>query len=104
MASMKCPLQPAPGKIVVQRDTSDDKTKGGIVLPDVAKERPRQGLILAVGPEKLSIVNGMTTREPVRFGVGARVVFTNYAGNEVELGGEKYLVLSQDDVLATVVE
>ncbi|OWK38880.1 co-chaperone GroES [Fimbriiglobus ruber] len=86
-------------KIVVQRLEAEDKTAGGIILPDTAKEKPKQGKILAVGEGK-PLENG--SRAPFQVKVGDRVLFTSYAGNEVNVGNKEYLIMTEDDILAVV--
>ena len=90
---------PLNDKIVVKRLEAEDKTAGGIVLPDTAKEKPKQGKVLSLGDGKL-----LDTGERARFQVkeGDRVLFTSYAGNEVSVDGEEYLIMSEDDVLAVL--
>jgi chaperonin GroES len=86
-------------KILVKRLEAESKTAGGIVLPDSAKEKPRQGTILKVGEGK-RLENG--SRAPFQVKVNDRVLFSSYAGNEVEVGGEEYLIMTEDDILAVV--
>jgi chaperonin GroES len=90
---------PLNDKIVVKRVEAEDKTAGGIVLPDAAKEKPRQGKVLSVGEGKL-LDNGK--RAPFQVKEGDRVLFSSYAGNEVNIDGEDLLVMSEDDILAVV--
>src|SRR5438034_9646227 len=90
---------PLNDKLVVKRLEAEEKTAGGIVLPDTAKEKPKQGKVLSLGDGKL-----LDTGERARFQVkeGDRVLFTSYAGNEVSVDGEEYLIMSEDDVLAVL--
>jgi chaperonin GroES len=90
---------PLNDKIVVKRLEAEEKTAGGIVLPDTAKEKPKQGRVLSVGDGKL-LDNG--SRAPFQVKEGDRVLFTSYAGNEVTVDGEEYLIMSEDDILAIV--
>ncbi|HET6575758.1 MAG TPA: co-chaperone GroES [Fimbriiglobus sp.] len=90
---------PLNDKIVVERLEADDKTAGGIILPDTAKEKPKQGKVLAVGDGK-QLESGKRAAFQVK--VGDRVLFTSYAGNEVNVDGKEYLVMTEDDVLAVV--
>jgi chaperonin GroES len=90
---------PLNDKIVVKRVEAEEKTAGGIVLPDTAKEKPRQGKVLSVGEGKL-LDNGK--RAPFQVKEGDRVLFSSYAGNEVNIDGEDLLVMSEDDILAVV--
>jgi chaperonin GroES len=90
---------PLNDKIVVKRVEAEEKTAGGIVLPDTAKEKPKQGKILSVGDGKL-LDNGKRAAFQVK--EGDRVLFSSYAGNEVTVDGEEYLIMSEDDILAVV--
>jgi chaperonin GroES len=91
------PIQPLNEKIVVQRMEAEDKTAGGIILPDNAKEKPKQGKILSLGEGKV-LDNGK--RAPFQVKVGDKVLFTSYAGNEVTVDGKEYLIMTEDDILA----
>ncbi|MBL8865375.1 MAG: co-chaperone GroES [Gemmataceae bacterium] len=93
------PIVPLNEKIVVQRMEAEDKTAGGIILPDNAKEKPKQGKILSLGEGKM-LENGQ--RAPFQVKVGDKVLFTSYAGSEVTVDGKEYLVMSEDDILAIV--
>ena len=90
---------PLNDKILVERLTADDKTSGGIILPDTAKEKPKQGKVLAVGEGK-QLDTGKRSAFQVK--VGDRVLFTSYSGSEVNVDGKDYLVMTEDDVLAVV--
>lgn len=90
---------PLNDKIVVKRLEAEEKTAGGIVLPDTAKEKPKQGKVLALGDGKL-LDDGK--RAPFQLKVNDRVLFTSYGGQEVNVDGEEYLILTEDDVLAVV--
>ena len=90
---------PLNDKIVVKRLEAEDRTPGGIVLPDTAKEKPRQGKVLSLGEGKL-LDSGKRASFQVK--EGDRVLFTSYAGNEVNLDGEEYLIMTEDDILAVV--
>lgn len=90
---------PLNDKIVVERLTADDKTSGGIILPDTAKEKPKQGKVLAVGEGKV-LDSGKRAGFQVK--VSDRVLFTSYAGSEVTVDGKEYLIMTEDDILAVV--
>ena len=92
-------IVPLNDKIVVERLEADEKTSGGILLPDTAKEKPKQGKILALGEGK-PLEDGGRAKFQVK--VGDRVLFTNYAGSEVTLDGKEYLIMTEDDLLAVV--
>ena len=90
---------PLNDKIVVERLEAEDKSAGGIIIPDAAKEKPKQGKILAVGEGK-PLDNG--TRGNFQVKVGDRVLFSSYSGSEVTVEGKEYLIMTEDDILATV--
>jgi chaperonin GroES len=90
---------PLNDKIVVERLEAEEKTAGGIVLPDSAKEKPRQGKVLSLGEGK-RLESGK--RAPFQVKKGDRVLFSSYAGNEVTIDGKEYLIMTEDDVLAVV--
>jgi chaperonin GroES len=93
------PIVPLNDKILVQRMEAEDKTAGGIILPDNAKEKPKQGKILSLGEGKL-LDNG--TRAKFQVKVNDKVLFTSYGGSEITVDGKEFLVLTEDDVLAVV--
>jgi chaperonin GroES len=90
---------PLNDKIVVKRLEAEGKTAGGIVLPDTAKEKPKQGKVLSLGDGKL-LESGK--RAPFQVKEGDRVLFTSYAGTEVKIEGEEYLIMSEDEILAVI--
>lgn len=90
-------IKPLGERIVIKVLESEEKTKSGIVLPDTAKEKPQMGEVLAIGSGKL-LDNG--TKVPMEVKVGDRVLFAKYAGTEVKLDGEEYMVLKESDILA----
>jgi chaperonin GroES len=90
---------PLNDKIVVKRLEAEERTAGGIVLPDTAKEKPKQGKILSLGNGKL-LENGQRARFQVK--EGDRVLFTSYSGNEVNVDGEELLIMTEDDILAVI--
>ena len=92
-------ITPLNDKIVVQRLEAEDKTAGGIILPDNAKEKPKQGKILSVGDGKV-LENGKRADFQVK--AGDKVLFTSYAGTEVTVDGKEYLIMTEDDILAVV--
>lgn len=89
-------IKPLGDRIVVKRLEADDRTTGGIVLPDAAKEKPQRGKVIAVGDGKL---NDDGERCALHVKVGDRVLFSSYAGTEVTLDDEEYLVMREEDVL-----
>ena len=86
-------------KILVQRVEADEKTAGGIFLPGQAQEKPREGTVVALGDGKRLEDGG---RAEFQVKTGDRVLFTSYGGSDVKVGGEDYLILTEDDVLAVV--
>jgi chaperonin GroES len=92
-------LRPLGDKVVVKVLESEEKTKGGIFLPDTAKEKPQQGKVVAVGPGKL-LDNG--TRATIDLKTDDIVLFAKYSGTEVKVDGIEYLVISEKDILAVV--
>ncbi|MDP7032923.1 MAG: co-chaperone GroES [Planctomycetota bacterium] len=92
-------IKPLADKILAKRVQAEETTKGGIFLPDTAKEKPKEGEILALGDGKL-LENG--NRSEFQVSEGDRVLFSSYAGTEVKIDGEEYLILSEDDILAII--
>jgi len=92
-------IQPLGSKVLVQRLEAETKTPGGIVLPDTAKEKPQQGKVVAVGPGRL-LDNGDTT--PVSVKKDQTVLFTAYAGTEILVNREKYMIMDESDILAVI--
>ena len=90
---------PLNDKIVVKRLEAESTTAGGIVLPDSAKEKPKQGRVVSLGDGKL-LDNGKRAAFQVK--EGDRVLFTSYAGSEVKIGSEEYLIMTEEDILAVV--
>jgi chaperonin GroES len=90
---------PLNDKIVVKRLEAEEKTAGGIVLPDTAKEKPRQGKVRALGQGR-TLENGQ--RVPFQVKEGDRVLFSSYAGNEVTIDSEELLIMTEDDILAVI--
>src|SRR5437868_9410225 len=94
-------IKPLADRLVVERIEQDTKTAGGIIIPDTAKEKPKQGKVLAVGPGAKD-ENGK--RIPVDVEAGDIVLFTQWAGSEIKLDGKEYLVLKESDVIGVVIE
>jgi chaperonin GroES len=95
----KVTLQPIGDKVVVERDESEEKTPGGIVLPDTAKDKPTRGTVIAVGTGKL-LDDG--TRGPMQVKKGDRVLFTSYAPETIKIDDDEYLLMSESDILAVI--
>ena len=92
-------LKPLADRVVVKVLEAEEKTASGIVLPDKAKEKPQEGKVVAVGEGKV-LDNGSKAAMDVK--VDDKVIFSRYAGTEVKVEGEEYLILRQDDILAIV--
>lgn len=92
-------LRPLQDRILVQRVEEETTTKGGIIIPDTAKEKPAEGKVVAVGNGKLGDDG---KRVPLELKVGDRVLFGKYSGTEVKIDGEEYLIMREDDVLGVV--
>ena len=92
-------LKPLGDRIVVKVVNHEEKTKGGIVLPDTAKEKLTEGEVMAIGTGKV-LENGQ--KLPLEVKVGDRIIFSKYAGTEVKLDGEEYVIFSERDVLAII--
>ena len=92
-------LKPLGDHIIVQASTAEEVTRGGIVLPDTAKETPQQAMVIAVGPGKLTEAG---KRVEMEIKAGDKVVFSKYGGTEITVDGQDYLILSERDVLAVV--
>jgi chaperonin GroES len=90
-------LKPLEDRVVVKVIEEEQRTQGGIVLPDTAKEKPQEGEVVAVGPGRL-LDNGTRVAPSVK--VGDRVVFAKYSGTEVKVDGQEYLILRETDILA----
>lgn len=97
MAKIK--MKPLGDNVIVKRIEADDVTAGGIYLPDTAKEKPKRGTVMAVGSGKL---NNKGQRSVMQLRKDDQVLFTSYAGTEVKIDGEDYLIMSETDVLAVV--
>ncbi|HNN50670.1 MAG TPA: co-chaperone GroES [Pseudomonadota bacterium] len=92
-------IRPLHDRVIVKRLPEEEVTKGGIIIPDSAKEKPIQGEVVAVGPGK-TLDNGKTVAPDVA--VGNKVLFGKYAGSEVKLDGVEHLILREDEILAVL--
>ena len=92
-------VEPLGDKVVVKRLEAEETTAGGIVLPDSAREKPKQGRVLSVGDGKL-LKDG--TRAPHQVQEGDRVMFSSYAGTEINIDGEELLIMNSDDILVVL--
>jgi chaperonin GroES len=96
-ASAKIRLQPLGDRVVVEREELEERTAGGIVLPDSAKNKPARGTVVSIGDGRL-LDDG--TRSKLQVKVGDRVLFTSYAGEQFEVDGQEVLLMREDDILA----
>jgi len=92
-------LRPLADRVVVERDETDERTSGGIVLPDNAKEKVNRGKVIAVGGGKL---NDDGKRVPLQVKVGDRVLFSKYSGDDYKLGDDECLLIRESDILAVI--
>ncbi len=92
-------LEPLPGRVIVKRCEPEGKSKGGILLPDIGKERPKMGVVVEAHPRDINR-NGDPRPMPVQ--EGDTVIFTTYAGTDFKLDGEEYVIMRPDDILAIV--
>jgi chaperonin GroES len=92
-------MRPLHDRIVVKRIDEDEKTRGGLFIPDTAKEKPQQGRVVAVGNGKL-LEDG--TIRPLDVHKGDKVLFTKYSGTEIQIEGEEHLIIREDDVLGVL--
>lgn len=97
MAKMN--IKPLGDKVIVKRVEAEERTAGGIVLPDTAKEKPKRGIVLAVGTGRL-LDDG--TRHAMQVKKDDEVLFTSYAGTEVKINGEEYIVMDESDILGVI--
>ena len=89
-------FKPLHDRILVKRLEDNEKTKGGIIIPDTAKEKPSEGEIMAVGPGSLN-TNGK--RNPIDVKVGDKVLFSKYSGDEVKIDGQELIIIKEEDVI-----
>ncbi|GAA4308647.1 co-chaperone GroES [Compostibacter hankyongensis] len=87
-------IKPLADRVIVQPAAAEEKTKGGIIIPDTAQEKPQKGTVVAAGPGKKD--------EPVTVKVGDTVLYGKYSGTEISLEGEDYLIMRESDILAII--
>jgi chaperonin GroES len=92
-------IRPLNDRVLVKRLKEEEVTKGGIIIPDSAKEKPAEGEVIAVGAGKL---DDKGVRAPMEVKVGNKVLFSKYGGTEVKIDGENYLIMREDDILGVV--
>jgi len=92
-------LRPLDDRVVIKQSEAEEKTTGGIILPDTAKEKPQIGKIVAAGPGKM-LDNGKRSKMSVK--KNDKVIYGKYMGNDIEIDGEKYVILRESDILGIV--
>jgi chaperonin GroES len=92
-------IRPLQDRVIVKRIEEEEKTKGGIIIPDSAKEKPQEGEVVAVGPGKV-LDNGTKVAPEVK--AGNRVLFGKYAGTEIKIDGVEHLIMREDDILGII--
>ncbi len=92
MANVK--IKPLADRVLVEAAAAEDKTAGGIIIPDTAKEKPQKGTVVAVGPGKKD--------EPMTVKIGDNVLYGKYAGTEITIDGENYLIMRESDIVAVI--
>jgi len=95
MSDKKIKIRPLHDRVLIKRLIEEEKTKGGIIIPDSAKEKPQEGKVIAVG--KGRIEDGKVI--PLDVKAGDRILFSKYSGNEVKIEGEEHLILKEDEIL-----
>ncbi len=95
----KLNIKPLGDKVIVKRVEAEERTAGGIVLPDSAKEKPKRGIVLAIGSGKL-LDDG--TRSELQVKKNDEVLFTSYAGTEIKVDGDEYMIMDETDILGIV--
>ncbi|MDL1969994.1 MAG: co-chaperone GroES [Candidatus Desulfofervidaceae bacterium] len=94
-------IRPLHDRVLVKRIEEETKTKGGIIIPDTAKEKPIKGKVIAVGEGRV-LDNGQ--KVPVSVKVGDKIIFSKYAGTEIKIEGEEHLIMREDDILGVIEE
>jgi chaperonin GroES len=92
-------IRPLQDRLIVKRIAEEEKTKGGLIIPDTAKEKPQEGKVTAVGKGKLNEEGKVT---PLDVKAGDRVLFGKYAGTEIKIDGEEHLIMREDDILGVI--
>ena len=96
----KSGIRPLHDKILVKRDEAETKTSSGIFLPETSKDKPKTGIVQAVGDGALNTDTGQ--RIPLSVKAGDRVIFSSYSGTEIKLDGQEFLMMAEEDILAIV--
>lgn len=94
-------IRPLHDRVIVKRTEENEKTKGGIIIPDSAKETPAEGKVVSVGPGKRDETGKLV---PVDVKAGDRIIFSKYGGNEIKVEGEEYIIMREEDILGVIVK
>lgn len=97
MREMK--IRPLQDRVIVRRLEEEEKTKGGIIIPDTAKEKPQEGKVIAVGKGKVTEEGKVI---PLDVKVGDKILFGKYSGSEIKIGGEEHLIMREEDILGII--
>ena len=92
-------IRPLQDRVIVKRLEEEEKTKGGIIIPDTAKEKPQEGKVIAVGKGKVTEEGKLI---PMDVKAGYRILFGKYSGSEVKIEGEEHLIMREDDILGVI--
>ncbi len=92
-------IRPLQDRVIVKRIEEEEKTKGGLIIPDTAKEKPQEGRVVAVGKGKVNEDGKIT---PLDIKVNDRVLFGKYSGSEINIDGEEHLIMREDDILGVI--
>ena len=92
-------IQPLGNRVLVKRSDSEEKSSGGIIIPDTAKEKPQRGKVIAAGPGALQDDG---TRTPLEVKKGDKILFSSYAGTDVKVDGEEYLIMEESSILGII--
>jgi chaperonin GroES len=92
-------IRPLQDRVIVKRIEEEEKTKGGIIIPDTAKEKPQEGKVIAVGKGKVNDDGKLT---PLDVKVGDKILFGKYSGSEIKMNGEEHLIMREDDILGII--
>jgi chaperonin GroES len=93
-------IQPLHDRVIVKRVQEEEKTKGGIIIPDTAKEKPQEGIVIAVGSGKIE--GEGKKKVPLEVKKGDRILFSKYAGTEITIDGEEHLIMKEEDIIALI--
>jgi chaperonin GroES len=91
-------MRPLHDRVIVKRIEEEERTKGGIIIPDTAKEKPQEGQVIAVGPGRRE--DGKVIKPDVK--AGDRILFSKYSGTEIKLDGEEHIIMREDDILGVI--